>query len=308
MKWKLVLCLLAAFISLASITCSGPAAATTGGAAPGTAPEAGKPDPNFYIFLCFGQSNMEGYPGIPAAETNVEKYEKRFQVLAAVDFKAPLNRKAGQWYEAIPPLCRDGCGMCPADYFGRTLVDNLPKNIKVGVINVAVAGCKIEMFDKQNYAAYLAERGTADWLKNIAKQYDGNPYQKLVDMGKLAQKDGVIKGILLHQGESNSGEGARWAAKVKGVYDNLLKDLDLKADKTPLLAGELTNGGGATMLAELPKIIPNAYVIPSKGCATATGNTIHFGPEGYKELGKRYGEKMLALLGHPVPATAATKP
>jgi hypothetical protein len=266
------------------------------------------PDPNFYVFLCFGQSNMEGYPGIPEAEKNIDKYEGRFQVLAAVDFQTP-SRKKDSWYPAIPPLCRSGCGMCPADYFGRTLVENLPKNIKIGVINVSVAGCKIEMFDKANYQAYLDERGTADWLRNIAKQYDGNPYQKLVDMGKLAQKDGVIKGILLHQGESNSGE-KQWGAKVKGVYDNLIKDLDLKADQTPLLVGELTNGGGGAMIAEVPKLVPNSYVIPSKGCATAPGNTIHFGPEGYKELGKRYAAKMLELLGHPIKDAAgpATQP
>ena len=292
MKLKLALVMLVAFLSF-------------------TTKAFADPDPNFYVFLCFGQSNMEGFPGIPKEETDLSKYDKRFQVLAAVDFPA-LNRKKDQWYEAIPPLCRPGCGLCPADYFGRTLVDNLPKNIKIGVINVAVAGCKIELFEKETFQTYANDPSTASWMKSIIKQYDGNPYQRLVDLGKLAQKDGVIKGILLHQGESNSGD-RQWATKVKGIYDNLIKDLDLKADKTPLLAGELTNGGGAAMLAELPKILPNSYVIPSKGCATAPGNTIHFGPAGYKELGKRYGEKMVTLLGYKLvetqpAATAATQP
>ena len=68
----------------------------------------------------------------------------------------------------------------------------------------------------------------------------GNPYQHLVEMGKSAQKDGVIMGILLHQGESNTND-KQWPAKVKTIYDNLLKDLDLKADSVPLLAGELVN-------------------------------------------------------------------
>jgi hypothetical protein len=255
------------------------------------------PDPNFYIFLAFGQSNMEGFPGIPDDYKDLSKYDHRFQMLAVVDFPQ-MQRTKDHWYDAVPPLCRPGCGVCPADFFGRTLVDNLPKNIKVGVINVAVAGCKIEMFQKEGYKAYLAQPGTASFLKSIANQYDGNPYQKLVDMGKLAQKDGVIKGILLHQGESNSGEGAKWAAKVKGIYDDLCKELDLKPEQTPLLAGQLTNGGGATMLAELPKVLPNSYVIPSKGCGLA--NSLHFSPAGYKELGTRYGIKMCELLGHPV--------
>ena len=38
------------------------------------------PDPNFYIFLCFGQSNMEGFPGIE--EHDKTGVDDRFQVLA----------------------------------------------------------------------------------------------------------------------------------------------------------------------------------------------------------------------------------
>ena len=94
-----------------------------------------EPDPKLYIFLCFGQSNMEGFPG--GIEQQDKTVDKRFQVLAAVDFPE-LNRKQGQWYDAVPPLCRPGNGLCPADYFGRTLVANLPENVRVGVVNVAV--------------------------------------------------------------------------------------------------------------------------------------------------------------------------
>ena len=45
-----------------------------------------------------------------------------------------------------------------------------------------------------------------DLMKNIVKIYGGNPYPYLVDMGKLAQNDGVIKEILMHQGESNTND------------------------------------------------------------------------------------------------------
>jgi hypothetical protein len=263
------------------------------------------PDPNFFIFLCFGQSNMEGYPGVQQQDKTVDQ---RFQLLAAVDFPN-LNRKKGNWYDAVPPLCRSSTGLGPADYFGRTLVGNLPEKIRVGVINVSVAGCKIELFEKDTYKTYAAT--AAPWMTNIIKEYDGNPYQELVDMGKLAQKDGVIKGILLHQGESNNGD-RQWPAKVKGIYNNLIQDLDLKADQTPLLVGELVNGGMGSVMAELPKQLPNSYVIPSKGCAVRPDN-FHFSAAGYREFGKRYGEKMLSLLGYPVkqadlkPATEAGK-
>jgi hypothetical protein len=39
-------------------------------------------DPNFYIFLCFGQSNMEGNARFQPQDTTVDN---RFQVLEAVD-------------------------------------------------------------------------------------------------------------------------------------------------------------------------------------------------------------------------------
>ena len=152
-------------------------------------------DPNFRIFLCFGQSNMEGFPGIEQQDkTHVDE---RFRVLAAVDFPN-MGRTKGHWYPAVPPLCRSSTGLCPADYFGRTLVSNLPPNIKVGIVDVSVAGCKIELFDKDKYQSYAAT--AAPWMTNIIRAYGGNPYARLVEMGKLAQKDGVIKGVLLHQG------------------------------------------------------------------------------------------------------------
>jgi hypothetical protein len=258
-------------------------------------------DTNFWIFLCFGQSNMEGFPGIP--EQDKPNVVDRFQVLAAVDFPA-MNRQKGNWYTAVPPLCRPGCGLCPADYFGRTLAANLPKNIRVGVVNVAVAGCKIELFEKGNYQNYVSN--AAPWMKNIIKTYDGDPYQYLVDMGKLAQKDGVIKGILLHQGESNSGDKS-WPTKVKGIYDNLLQDLNLKDADVPLLAGELVakDQGGACagmnpIIDDLPTTIPTAHAISATGCTKA--NSLHFNPAGYRLLGTRYGEEMLSLLGYKVEA------
>jgi hypothetical protein len=260
-------------------------------------------DTNFFIFLCFGQSNMEGFPGIEQQDKT--PVDERFQVLAAVDFPG-LGRKKGNWYPAVPPLCRSSTGLCPADYFGRTLVSNVPPNIKVGILNVSVAGCKIELFDKANYQAYAAS--APSWMTNIIKAYGGNPYEHLVEMGKRAQKDGVIKGILLHQGESNTNV-KDWPKKVKGVYENLIKDLNLNAEKVPLLSGEVVNadqkGACASMNAiidELPKTIPNSYVISSKGCASRPDH-LHFNPAGYRELGKRYGERMLSLLGY-----ASTEP
>lgn len=253
-------------------------------------------DENFYIFLCFGQSNMEGYPGIPDSEKG--PVDPRFQVLAAVDFPE-MGREKGHWYTAVPPLSRPPAGLSPADYFGRSLVAALPENKKVGVINVAVGGTKIELFDEKTREAYLAD--APDWLRNTASAYDDDPYKRLVELGKLAQKDGIIKGILLHQGESNTGD-PEWPKKVQTIYQKLLHDLDLSAENVPLLAGEVVaadqDGQCASMneiIRTLPNTIPTAHVVSSAGCPDGPDN-LHFSPEGYRMLGERYAKTMLPLL------------
>lgn len=254
-------------------------------------------DKNFYIFLCFGQSNMEGNAKFEAQDTTVDS---RFQVLAAVDCP-DLRRTKGHWYPAVPPLSRCKTGLTPADYFGRTLIANLPKGVRVGVINVAVGGCKIELFQKDNYQSYVST--APGWMINMINAYDGNPYARLIELAKIAQKDGVIKGILLHQGESNTNDST-WPKKVKGVYENLLNDLSLKAKAVPLLAGEVVNAdqGGVCasmnkIIATLPQTIRTSHVISSSGCPDAADN-LHFTAEGYRILGKRYGTTMLSLLGY----------
>jgi hypothetical protein len=178
--------------------------------------------------------------------------------------------------------------------------------VKVGVIVVAVGGCKIELFDKDNYVSYVET--APGWMKGMIKEYDGNPYGRLVEMAKLAQKDGVIKGILLHQGESNPNDSL-WTRKVKGVYDNLMKDLSLNPKDVPLLAGETVNAdqggicaGMNSIIATLPETLPNSYVISSAGCADGRDN-LHFSASGYRELGKRYAEKMLSLMGYKISKT-----
>ncbi len=256
-------------------------------------------DPDFYIFLCLGQSNMEGAARIEAVDT--ANIDSRFQVMEVIDCPN-LNRTKGNWYKAVPPLCRCHTGLSPADYFGRTMVSRLPEKNKVGVINVSIGGCKIELFDRDNVEEYVST--APGWMKGMLKEYNQNPYLRLVETAKLAQKDGVIKGILLHQGESNTND-TLWLEKVKRVYENLLSDLDLKSEDVPLLAGEVVNSdqGGAcasmnSTIAKLPQTITNSHVIPSVGCEGAPDH-LHFTSTGYRELGMRYAEKMLTLLGYP---------
>lgn len=250
-------------------------------------------DPDFHIYICFGQSNMAGSARAEAQDSTVDE---RFKMMSAMDCP-DKGREMGQWYTATPPLCDCRAGISPADYFGRTLVANLPENVKVGIINVSVGGCKIELFDKENYQSYVET--APGWMIGWINNFGGNPYGRLVEMAKLAQKDGVIKGILMHQGESNPND-TLWTKKVKDIYDNLVADLNLDS-KTPLLAGELLsaefNGkcaGFNPFIGQLPGVIPNAHVISSEGCPGARDG-LHFTAEGYRLLGKRYGLKMLEV-------------
>lgn len=254
-------------------------------------------DPNFHIYLCFGQSNMEGNAAIEGKDR--VGVDPRFMMMAAVDMPSS-KRKKGEWYTAYPPLCRDYTGLTPADYFGREMVAHLPENIKVGVINVAVGGASIDLFDQDKCADYIKKE--ADWFKNYCKEYNNDPYKVLVTMAKKAQQNGVIKGILLHQGCTNNGQ-KDWPVRVKRIYVRLLHDLGLNEEETPLLIGELLSQekggvcwGHNSVIAKTQPVIPNSYVVSSKDCPGASDG-LHFTAEGYRMIGKRYAEKMLELLG-----------
>ena len=257
-----------------------------------------KVDPNFWIYLAIGQSNMEGNARIE--EQDRQNVDPRFKMMAATDFLQRNAKKPekvmGKWYTAVPPLCRVNTGLTPADYFGRTLLENLPEDHSVGIVMVAIGGCKIEAFMKDSVAGYAATAPV--WMKNALAAYDNDAYGRLIELAKKAQKDGVIKGILLHQGESNINE-QDWPEKVKSVYENILKDLNLSAEDVPLIAGEVVNAdrGGVSadmnhIIAKLPQAIPTAHVVASTGLTNARDN-LHFDAAGYREFGRRYAQSYM---------------
>ena len=260
-------------------------------------------DPNFYIFLCFGQSNMEG-AARPEAQ-DLASPGPRFLLMPAVDFPATDQRparKMGEWCEAIAPLCRPNTGLTPVDWFGRTLVASLPDNIKIGVIHVAIGGIDIKGFLPDSIQNYV-EKKAPDWMKGMLAAYDNNPYERLVTLAKKAQKDGVIKGILMHQGETNTGD-PQWAGMVKQVYDNLCGDLQLKPEDVPLYAGNIVqaNGEGVCIgckkqIDELPLTLHTSQIISSDDCTNGP-DKLHFDAAGYRELGCRYGEAVARNLGY----------
>ena len=68
-------------------------------------------DSNFYIFLAFGQSNMEGQGTISAADRNVDE---RFLVMNTTECDVANGNALFSWRKAVPPLARCGVGLGPA--------------------------------------------------------------------------------------------------------------------------------------------------------------------------------------------------
>jgi len=251
-------------------------------------------NPNFHIYLAFGQSNMEGQGPIEEQDTIPVE---RFRMISTV--KDCNKHSLGVWYDAVPPLANCYGKLGPVDYFGRTLIANLPEDYKVGVAVVAVAGCDIQLFEKENYQDYIEIM--PDYMRATVSAYGGSPYDRLIEMGLKAKTKGVIKGILLHQGETNSGQ-TNWPSRIKKIYENILTDLELNAEDVPLLAGEVVQssvggccGGMNKIIDSLPKTIPTAHIVSSKDLEQQ-GDNAHFTSEGYRILGKRYAEVMLKIL------------
>jgi hypothetical protein len=267
-----------------------PAAGGTGGSEQIPDPDvpADGPDPNFFLFLLFGQSNMEGVP-LPEAQDRVEN--PRVKVLA-YDNCPGLNRVYNQWYTASPPLHSCGLGVGPGDYFGKALADAYP-NATIGLIPNAISGVDIDFFRKGVVSSRRGEfRIPPDNQKSSA-------YDLIIERARLAQQVGVIKGIIFHQGESDSGGAlqAAWPGKVQGIVNDLRTDLGL--GNVPFLAGELLYTGCCvgmnTTVNQLPNQITNAFAISANGLVGV--DNFHFNLPGQRELGGRYGARMIQALG-----------
>ena len=264
----------------------------------------GEVDPNFYIYICFGQSNMEGNAQWEAQD--VGNVDPRFQMLATCNFSSP-KRTLGEWYTAECPIVSPVGKLGPSDYFGRTMVQELPDK-KVGVIAVAMGGSPIEMFDKDLYEQKYKDNYN-EWWAQIARNYYGeNPYGRIIEMAKKAQQVGVIKGILLHQGCSNCGD-PNWPGMVKKIYKDMLSDLGLRAADVPIFVGEVEHKGEApqsggceshnVQVNRIPEVIPTGHVISAEGLPGNGVDPWHFSAAGYRTLGKRYAEKVLDVMNHP---------
>jgi hypothetical protein len=280
-------------------------------------------DSNFHCYLLFGQSNMAGGgAGVPLGGSGSGTLitedcdtSTRVKVLAfcncnagsivACPNKAPQGRTADNWYTASPALHICGEGVSPGDWFAKTLLDSIRDDIKIGLIPCALSGQGLQVFVKD---------GSNFNIPNWAHPTLGNssPYTWMLNRCKKAQETGVIKGILLHQGESGSGSRP-WGDVAKQIMDDLKKDLNLPST-LPVVVGELRQdakaccSGANTAINNFSKSYPKCGLASSLNLGVQTNDTtyvngqmkiendpFHFNPEGMREFGKRYARAFLSI-------------
>ena len=224
---------------------------------------------NFHLYLLVGQSNMAG-------RGKIELQDKE-----SVPRVLMLN-KANEWVSAVDPIHFDKtiAGVSLGRTFGIEMA-KVNKEVKIGLIPCAVGGTPIRR-----------------WQQN------GDLYKAALKRAKLAQKDGVIKGILWHQGENDSGKEATakiYEAQLHAMITAWRKDLG--ADNIPIVVGEMGRFFKSAKfkhvvdaaLKALPGKIKHAAWVSAEGL-DHKGDVVHFNAAGYREFGKRYAEKMQALV------------
>ncbi|HWP05265.1 MAG TPA: sialate O-acetylesterase [Polyangiaceae bacterium] len=253
--------------------------------ASGSSGATGGADPKFLIFLLIGQSNMVGQPQPQAQDL---EQDPRIKVLAYDDC-SNVNRKYNQWYTAYPPLHQCDAGVGPGDYFAKTLIQTLPDGYTIGLVPLGVNGAPIDVFRKN-----VPRPG---WELPPDNHWETG-YEWILSRALEAQKVGVIRGLLFHQGESNSGE-PEWVDHVKGLATDLRTDLGI--GDVPFLAGELYYDGCCkehnALVKQVTDSLANAFLVSASGLKGT--DQYHFDLAGQRELGKRYGMAMQGALTVP---------
>ena len=231
------------------------------------------PDPNFHLYLLMGQSNMAG-----RGQLDKESGTTDPRVLM---FARELN-----WKPASDPLHFDKpfAGVGPGLAFGKQMAAANPR-MRIGLIPCAVGGTSI-----QAWAPGAEDQATHT-----------HPYDDMLKRVREAQKMGVLKGVLWHQGEADRAASATYGQSLASLIARLRREFD--APNLPFVAGELGTFNSEN-LADTEKFNAGLQALTNtlKGCACVSsrglkdrGDHLHFNAESARILGQRYAEAMLAL-------------
>ena len=232
---------------------------------------------NFHLFLLVGQSNMAGRGKVTPDD---RKPHPRVLMLT----------KAGQWVPAADPVHFDKPGMVGVGLgktFGALIAEKKP-GITVGLIPCAHGGSPISAWQPGQY--YKPTRGY--------------PWDDAIKRAGTAMKKGSLKGILWHQGESDSRKG------LAGIYEARLHELvarfraQLEAPEVPFIAGQMgifperpwsdPKKQVDHAHRDLATKVSNAAFVPANGL-NHKGDKVHFSADACRELGRRFAKAYLGL-------------
>ncbi len=226
----------------------------------------------FHLYLLIGQSNMAGRGKVEEADQKPHPRVLKFT-------------KENAWAPATDPLHFDKpvAGVGLGSSFGRALADADP-SVTIGLIPCAVGGTPLSRWQK-----------------------GGDLYQQAIKRAQAAQKDGVLKGILWHQGESDSGSeqtAATYAERLTGMIAAFREEL--AAPSAPFVAGELGEflvnrkekpghfGLVNAQLAQVAKQVPGCALV-SAAELKHKGDGVHFDSPSLREFGRRYAQALQKL-------------
>jgi hypothetical protein len=225
------------------------------------------------FYLLIGQSNMAGRGKYNPQEDSFPKGKvfilddkdkfKELQPYPFINHYSTIRKSAAQ--------------ISPGYSFGKELLKDDPETA-FGFVSNARGGTSIE-----------------EWKKGT------HYFNEAVRRTKEAMKDGELKAILWHQGETDYREVIKHKGEEKkyleAYFENLrqfIKDLraEIGAEKIPFIAGQLNSGFAPfnERILTLPNEIDNVYVVKTDGLKTVDDS--HFDRDSVLELGRRYAEKL----------------
>ena len=223
---------------------------------------------NFHVYLLMGQSNMVG---------------RDTRTLASqVDSPRVLTLDGrGRWVLAREPMHVGGTGVGPGIPFALEMLKADPK-ITIGLVPCAVGGTPLRR-----------------WVKGA------DLYERAVSRAKTAAPAGVIKGVLWHQGESDTTELGN-AETYETRLTQMFKDLrdDFNQPDLPIVVGQL--GDFLTpekypyvekvrrAIEHITAVVPGVGYADSRGLGHK-GDDLHFSADAEQELGARFAVAMREL-------------
>lgn len=230
-------------------------------------------DSNFYIYLALGQSNMAGRGEISGKYARLQHD------------RVVMMDQENQWVPARHPVHFDKpkvIGTGPALSFGIKMAQKY-RNHKIGLVPCAVGGTSIQHWKPGAYD----------------DRTDTHPWDDAKVRIREAMRHGVIKGVIWHQGESDSApeKAAHYLEDLRDLIQRL-RDLTGNPD-LPFVAGELGQyrevyGHINRVLEKLPAAVPYTAVASSRGLKPMADGT-HFNSKSSHRLGKRMARQMWLL-------------